>query len=288
MALQSTVNVKQGFGVVGSFYDDSPRRVAPYVVTGGTPIVEVNAFGVATLTDVPTDADTIVIGNQSYRFKSTMAAAFDVQIGASAAATATSLALAIGATGVAGTDYYAGTTANILSTGELTDTAEVTFTSIYGGIVGNTIEFTESADNLTITGSGFFTGGVDAFANSATVGHAFTSDASNRAQAIGGGSTMFVGILVNPKSYSHTGIDATLVVENGKTGELASMGHIIVKPALTVEVGYYGFYDTATGAITGYSTTGAQSGKTLIPNAQYILVDSTAPNGLAVLSITAA
>ena len=32
MALQSTVNQKLAFGVVGSFYDDSPRSVAPYTV----------------------------------------------------------------------------------------------------------------------------------------------------------------------------------------------------------------------------------------------------------------
>jgi len=32
MTLQSTVNDKQAFGNVGAFYDDSPRRVAPYVI----------------------------------------------------------------------------------------------------------------------------------------------------------------------------------------------------------------------------------------------------------------
>lgn len=33
--LQTIVNKKLAFGVVGSFYDDSPRRVAPYNVSGG-------------------------------------------------------------------------------------------------------------------------------------------------------------------------------------------------------------------------------------------------------------
>jgi len=286
--LQKTVNVEQGFGVVGSFFDDSPRRVAPYIVTGGTPVVEVNASGDIVLADVPTAADTLVVGSQTYTFKDTLAAAFDVKIGATAAATATSLALAINATGTAGTDYFAGTTANLSATGELTASATVTVTAIYGGLPGNTVVLTEDADNTTVTGSGFLTGGVEAFANSATVGNAFTTDASNRAQAIGGGSTMFVGILVNPKSYSHSGIDATLIVENGKIGELASMGHIVCKPAVSVEVGYYGFYATATGAITGFVDAGAHAGYTLIPNAQFILVDATAPSGLAVLSITAA
>lgn len=35
MAFQNTVNTKLAFGVVGSFYDDSPRRVAPYIVSDG-------------------------------------------------------------------------------------------------------------------------------------------------------------------------------------------------------------------------------------------------------------
>lgn len=35
MALQSVVNTKLAFGVPGSFYDDSPRRVAPYAVEAG-------------------------------------------------------------------------------------------------------------------------------------------------------------------------------------------------------------------------------------------------------------
>lgn len=35
MALQTVVNTKLAFGVPGSFYDDSPRRVAPYVVEAG-------------------------------------------------------------------------------------------------------------------------------------------------------------------------------------------------------------------------------------------------------------
>ena len=35
MALQTVVNTKLAFGVPGSFYDDSPRRVAPYAVESG-------------------------------------------------------------------------------------------------------------------------------------------------------------------------------------------------------------------------------------------------------------
>lgn len=39
MALQQSVNTVQPYGLIGTFYDDSPRRVAPYILsasTGGT------------------------------------------------------------------------------------------------------------------------------------------------------------------------------------------------------------------------------------------------------------
>ena len=38
MTLQSTVNDKQAFGNIGAFYDDSPRRVAPYVLDAACPV----------------------------------------------------------------------------------------------------------------------------------------------------------------------------------------------------------------------------------------------------------
>ena len=58
------------------------------------------------------DGTAITIGGQSYRFKTTMAAAYDVQIGATVLATVNNLYLAINATGTAGTNYYTGTLAN--------------------------------------------------------------------------------------------------------------------------------------------------------------------------------
>ena len=288
MSLQKTVNVDQGFGVQGSFYDNSPRRVAPFVVTAGTPIVEVKATGTITLTDVPTTADTFVVGTQTYTLKDTLAAAFDIQIGATAAATAASIAKAINADGVAGTDYFAGTTANLAASGALTDTAEVTLTAIYGGLVGNIVILTEDADNTTVSGSGYLTGGVDAFANSATVGHAFAYDPSNEKQVICAGSGVFAGILVNPKSYTHSGLGDTLIVENGTLGELATMGHLVLKPSNTIAIGHYGFFNDSTGAIAGFVDDGAHAGYTLISDSSFIFVNATSPTGLAVLSITGA
>ena len=55
MALQSTVNTQLAFGVVGGFYDDSPRRVAPYSVSTG-------AIGLAFTVDPSNPAQATVGG----------------------------------------------------------------------------------------------------------------------------------------------------------------------------------------------------------------------------------
>ncbi len=62
-------------------------------------------------TNVTAD-EVVVIGTRTYRFKDTMAAAYDVKIGASAAATLDNLAAAINASGTAGVEYYTGTLAH--------------------------------------------------------------------------------------------------------------------------------------------------------------------------------
>lgn len=59
-----------------------------------------------------TDGKVVVIGAITYRFKNTLAAAYDVKIGASAAVTLDNLKAAINASGTAGTEYYAGTEAH--------------------------------------------------------------------------------------------------------------------------------------------------------------------------------
>lgn len=83
--------------------------------------VSAYALGTAAVGDVtgltnPTDGDTLTIGLTGYtvvyRFKNTLAAAYDVKIGATVQDTMDNLKKAINADGVAGTNYYAGTLAN--------------------------------------------------------------------------------------------------------------------------------------------------------------------------------
>lgn len=55
--MQTVVNTKLAYGVPGSFYDDSPRRVAPYVVAGGSVAKAFTLDG--------TQADKAVVGGSN-------------------------------------------------------------------------------------------------------------------------------------------------------------------------------------------------------------------------------
>ena len=94
------------------------------------------------------DGDTTVLGGITYRFKTVMTQAYDVQIMASAALTLAAYKKAVNATGVAGTDYYAGTLVNPqYSAGTITATTlECTLLTSYAGTV---TEPTESAVTLS-------------------------------------------------------------------------------------------------------------------------------------------
>lgn len=55
--VQKTVNIAQAIGVPGEFYDDSPRRVAPYVLRSAEG--EVAAKGTVSFSGNPADGDTV-------------------------------------------------------------------------------------------------------------------------------------------------------------------------------------------------------------------------------------
>ena len=65
---------------------------------------------------IPTDGQTLTLGlvghTQAYRWKNTLAAAYDVKIGGDLATCAANLKAALNADGTPGTEYYAGTLAN--------------------------------------------------------------------------------------------------------------------------------------------------------------------------------
>jgi hypothetical protein len=86
-----------------------------------------------------TDGKIVTIGAVVYRFKNTMAQAYDVKIGASAAITLDNLKAAINGTGTAGTEYYAGTEAHpffIATTNS--DTTQVITARVVAGTTATT------------------------------------------------------------------------------------------------------------------------------------------------------
>ena len=135
-------------------------------------------YAVSTLTSTgvnATDGDTIVVGatggtSRTYRLKTTMAQAYDVQIGASASATLDNLKAAINATGTAGTEYYANTLVNpdIIAYTKTATTLKVAFRTI--GTTGNTYTTTKTAVTLSWTGA-TLAGGVAVDVATLTIGN---------------------------------------------------------------------------------------------------------------------
>ena len=101
----------------------------------------------------PADGDTLTIGlvgfTQAYRFKNTLASAYDVKIGATASDTMANLKAALNADGTPGTEYYAGTLANPY----LSATVATTVVTVTDRIPCNRQlgwSFTESASNFAL------------------------------------------------------------------------------------------------------------------------------------------
>ncbi len=104
----------------------------------------------------PTDGDDVTIASTVYRFKTTMALAFDVQLdGSDATVSMANLIAAINLTGTEGTEYFAGTTQH--PTAYATDEAGDTMAAIArtAGTAGNSIATTENfTDGGNVWGAG--------------------------------------------------------------------------------------------------------------------------------------
>ena len=130
--------------------DNTTATKATGVLTTSTIVPAVHAINVLTsdATNV-TDGDTVVIGAITYRFKDTMALAYDVKIGASAAITLDNLKAAINGTGTPGTEYFAGTVAHTLVIATTnTDTTQAVMSRTYG-TGNNTLATTEASTHLS-------------------------------------------------------------------------------------------------------------------------------------------
>lgn len=108
------------------------------------------ATGTITSTKDYADADTVIIGNVTYRFKTTATQANDVKRGTSEANTIANLTKAINGTGTGdGTDYYAATV-QVPAVVATNDGAHiVTLTARLGGSAANGVELREGTDSGT-------------------------------------------------------------------------------------------------------------------------------------------
>lgn len=124
----------------------------------------VAATGTLTFVANASNGDTFTIGGQTYRTMTTPAQAYDVDIGATAAATLDNIKLAVNADGDPGaTTFYTGTLPNKkVSATTNTDTTQL-FEAIEPGAQGNLIGTTETFTNAgNVFGATTLTGGTNA------------------------------------------------------------------------------------------------------------------------------
>jgi hypothetical protein len=110
-----------------------------------------------------TDGDTVTIGSIVYRFKDTLAQAYDVKRhGTTADTTMGNLIKAINGTGIAGVEYFAGTVAHTQVTAGVLAAHAFTVTANSIGAAGNAIAIAESSSHLSwASGAVFLSGGED-------------------------------------------------------------------------------------------------------------------------------
>jgi hypothetical protein len=109
------------------------------------------------ITGAPTANDTVTIDGQAYRFVAALAQAYDVLIGSTPTATAQNLVAAINGSGGYGATYGEDTLVHP-TVSAISSSGTVTLTSKLYGADGDAITLTESADNLTVSGSVFSDG----------------------------------------------------------------------------------------------------------------------------------
>jgi len=113
-----------------------------------------NATNIYTLTSQPANNDTVTVGTKTgpaaavYTFKTVLASAFDVLIGATYVDTLTNLVQAINLGTGAGTLYGTGTTANLDVSASNLPAGQILVTALIAGTGGNSIASTESSPGV--------------------------------------------------------------------------------------------------------------------------------------------
>lgn len=185
------------------------------------------AFASKVLTSTNTelaDGATVTIGTTVYRFKDTMAQAYDVKRdGTTADTTMGNLIKAINATGTAGVEYFAGTLIHpTVSAGTLTAHA-FTATAKTVGTGGNAIALDESSAQLSWAGGAvFLSGGVNSIANEVFIGADAATTLDNVKSAVnasaGAGTTYSSATTANATVDASTNTNTTQLFEAKTAG----------------------------------------------------------------------
>jgi len=129
-----------------------------------------------------------------------------------------------------------------------------------------------------------------------TIGLAFTksniTNIASQGGAVVAGSSLFAGILVNPKVYASYGsvggnpLDPTLFLGPNSQGEFLTMGTIVVTLVGAANIGDLVQYEIATGILSAIEPgTSPATGFALVPNA-VVWNYPTTSTGLAAIRIT--
>lgn len=148
-------------GDLGMISDEFNSMEVTADVLAATATPGVKATGLLTVTGNPANADTVTIGANTYTFDSVLAATPNhVKIGANAQATLLSLLKAINLSGVAGTDYGAGTVIHPTVKALASDATTLSLIAKVAGSAGNAIATTEAGTNTSF-GAATLLGGLD-------------------------------------------------------------------------------------------------------------------------------
>jgi len=153
------------------------------------------------------------------------------------------------------------------------------------GIPGELIvDGPQRVDSLTLDSTGGYIGLAFTKSN--------TTNIATQGGAITSGSTVFAGILVNPKSYASYGavggapLDPTLFLGPNSQGEFMTMGTIVVTLVGAANIGDIVQYNTTTGVLSAVAPgSSATTGNALIPNCVVWNYPQSA-TGLAAIRIT--
>lgn len=108
----------------------------------------VPAYGILTLDDNPANTETVTIDGQAYTFKTALASAYDVLIGATLSDTLDNLVAAINDAGVEGTNYGTGTDPHATVFASRLPSTQIRVVAITAGAAGNSLATSLTADGV--------------------------------------------------------------------------------------------------------------------------------------------